>query len=125
MSVQGRWRVVDTPGYDMAVPTAYILLDHDGGEFAFDCLTGSIHGACDGDAIQFTWDGNDERPAATVGPSCRTTAPSKVRSASKTAMTYPSSLAARPLLQQPANPKLLMWGPLPTLNTNTISCLER
>ncbi len=31
MSVQGRWLVVETPGYDMAVPAAYILLDQDGG----------------------------------------------------------------------------------------------
>lgn len=64
MSVHGRWRVVETPGYDMAVPTAYILFDQDGGEFAFDCLTGSIHGACDGDAVEFTWDGNDEMEEA-------------------------------------------------------------
>ena len=25
MSVQGKWRVVETPDYDMAVPGAYIL----------------------------------------------------------------------------------------------------
>ena len=64
MSIQGRWRVVRTPGYDMAVPGAYILFDHDGGEFSFDCLTGSIHGACDGDAVEFDWDGNDEMEEA-------------------------------------------------------------
>jgi hypothetical protein len=29
------------------------LFDEDGGEFAFDCLTGSIHVACDGDAVEF------------------------------------------------------------------------
>lgn len=60
MSVQGRWRVVETPGYDMAVPTAYILFDQDGGEFTLDGLTGAIRGTCDGDAVEFTWDGNDE-----------------------------------------------------------------
>jgi hypothetical protein len=54
VSVRGRWRVVETAGYDMAVPGAYILLDQDGGEFAFDCLTGSISGACEGDAIEFS-----------------------------------------------------------------------
>ena len=54
MSVRGKWRVVETPGYDMAWRGAYILFDEDGGEFAFDCLTGSIHGACDGDAVEFT-----------------------------------------------------------------------
>lgn len=64
MSVRGRWRVVETAGYDMAVPGAYILLDQDGGEFAFDCLTGSISGACEGDAIEFSWQGNDEMAPA-------------------------------------------------------------
>jgi hypothetical protein len=46
MSVRGRWRVVGTPGYDMAVAGSYILFAKDGGEFALDCLTGSIHGDC-------------------------------------------------------------------------------
>lgn len=64
MSVRGRWRVIETPGYDMAVPGADILFARDGGEFAFDCLTGSIHGACNGDAVEFSWDGNDEREPA-------------------------------------------------------------
>jgi hypothetical protein len=44
----------------MVVAGAYILFDEDGGEFAFDCLTGCIPGACDGDAVQFDWQGNDE-----------------------------------------------------------------
>jgi hypothetical protein len=64
MSVRGRWRVVETPGYDMAVTGACILLDEVGGEFALDCLTGSIHGSCDSDAVQFTWEGNDEMEPA-------------------------------------------------------------
>lgn len=64
MSVQGRWRIVETPGYDMAVPAAYILFDQDGGAFAFDCLTGSIHGACEGNAVEFSWAGNDEMEPA-------------------------------------------------------------
>jgi hypothetical protein len=64
MSVQGQWQVVETPGYDMAAPGAYILFGQDGGEFAFDCLTGSIHGACDGDAVEFDWDGSDEMEEA-------------------------------------------------------------
>jgi hypothetical protein len=45
MSIRGRWRVVETPGYDMAVAGAYILFDEVGGEFAFDCLTGSHCGS--------------------------------------------------------------------------------
>jgi hypothetical protein len=64
MSVGGRWRVVETPGYDMAVSGAYILFDEVGGEFAFDCITGSIHGTRDGDAVQFSWQGNDEMEPA-------------------------------------------------------------
>jgi hypothetical protein len=44
MSIRGRWRVVETPGYDIAVAGAYILFDEDGGEFA--------------------WQGNDEMEPA-------------------------------------------------------------
>jgi len=64
MSIRGKWRVVETPGYDMAVPGAYISFGKDGGEFAFDCLTGSIHGVCQGEAIAFDWEGNDEMEPA-------------------------------------------------------------
>lgn len=53
MSVQGRWRVVERSGYDMAGSGAYILFDPESGEFAFDCLIGSIHGACHSDAVEF------------------------------------------------------------------------
>ena len=42
MSIRGHWRVVATPGYDMAVADAYILFGEVGVEFAFDCLAGSI-----------------------------------------------------------------------------------
>jgi len=65
MSIRGRWRVVETPGYEMVVEGAYILFGDSGGEFALDCLTGSIHGVCDGDAVEFSWDGSDEMEAAT------------------------------------------------------------
>jgi len=64
MSVQGRWRVVETPGWNMAGPGAYMLFGEDGGEFAFDCLTGSIHGPCHGDNVEFDWNGNDESEEA-------------------------------------------------------------
>jgi hypothetical protein len=67
MSIRGRWRVVETPGYDMAGAGAYILFDGDGGEFALDCLTGSIHAPCDGDDIEFSWQGNDEMEPASGG----------------------------------------------------------
>jgi hypothetical protein len=64
MSVRGKWRVVETPEYDMAGPGSYILFAEDGGEFALDCLTGSIHGRCEGNAVEFTWDGSDEMERA-------------------------------------------------------------
>ena len=63
MSVQGRWRIAETPGYDMGQP-AYIFFGKNGGEFASGCLTGAIHGACDGDAVEFTWEGSDEMDEA-------------------------------------------------------------
>jgi hypothetical protein len=64
MSIRGRWRIVATPGYDMALADACILFDADGGEFAIDCLTGSIHGACDDDEVEFDWCGNNEMEPA-------------------------------------------------------------
>ena len=64
MSVRGRWRVVETPDHDMAGAGSYILFTNEGGEFALDCLTGAIHGCCEGDAVEFTWDGSDETEPA-------------------------------------------------------------
>ena len=64
MSVRGRWRVTQTPDCDMAGPGSYILFTEHGGDFALDCLTGSIHGRCEGDAVEFTWDGSDEMEPA-------------------------------------------------------------
>lgn len=64
MSLRGKWRIIETPGYDMAVPGAYILFEEDGGQFAFDCLTGSLHGACEGDDVEFRWEGSDEMEPA-------------------------------------------------------------
>lgn len=64
MSIRGQWHVVETPGYEMAVTDACILFDEVGGEFVVDCLTGSISGSCDGDAVAFGWQGNDEMEPA-------------------------------------------------------------
>jgi hypothetical protein len=64
MLLTGRWRVVETPGYDMAGPGSYILFDEDGGEFTLDCLTGSIYGPCDGETVDFEWEGNNEMDEA-------------------------------------------------------------
>jgi hypothetical protein len=60
MSLVGKWRVVETPEHDMAGANSYILFGEESGAFALDCLTGSIHGPCEGDAVEFTWEGNDE-----------------------------------------------------------------
>ena len=60
MTLKGTWHVVETPGYDMAGPGSYILFGENGGEFTLDCLTGSIYGSGDGDAIDFEWAGNNE-----------------------------------------------------------------
>lgn len=62
MSLLGKWCVIETPEHDMAGANSYILFGEEGGEFA--CLTGSIHGRCEGDAVEFTWEGNDEMEGA-------------------------------------------------------------
>jgi hypothetical protein len=68
MSVQGKWRIVKMPDYTSDFPNmmepAYILFGKSGGEFAFGCVTGAIHGTCDGNAVEFTWSGNDEMDEA-------------------------------------------------------------
>jgi hypothetical protein len=68
MSIEGKWRIVEMPDYerdfhDMMGP-AYILFGKSGGEFAFGCVTGAIHGTVKGDAVEFTWSGNDEMDEA-------------------------------------------------------------
>jgi hypothetical protein len=60
----GKWHIVETPEHDMAGGNSYILFGEEGGTFALDCLTGSIHGCCEGDAVDFTWEGNDEMEEA-------------------------------------------------------------
>jgi hypothetical protein len=64
MSLTGRWRIVELPGYETdyadMVEAAYILFGPTGGEFAFGCVTGSFAGAGKSDAVAFDWDGNDE-----------------------------------------------------------------
>lgn len=64
MSLRGKWRIVETPDHDMAGPGSYILFAEDRGEFALDCLTGAIHGRCEGNAVEFTWQGSDEMEPA-------------------------------------------------------------
>jgi hypothetical protein len=68
MSVLGKWRIVELPGYeadyaDLGEP-AYILIGPTGGEFAFGCVTGSFAGGGAHDAVAFDWDGADEMDEA-------------------------------------------------------------
>jgi hypothetical protein len=63
--LKAKWRIVEMPDYEADFPDmvepAYIFFDDEGGgEFAFGCVTGAIHGADDKNAVEFTWDGNDE-----------------------------------------------------------------
>lgn len=68
MSIRGKWRIVEMPNYEANFPDmmgpAYILFGKSGGEFSFGCVTGAIHGTVKGDAIEFTWSGNDEMEEA-------------------------------------------------------------
>jgi len=69
MSVSGKWRIVAMPDYvedypDMLEP-AYILFEENGSsEFVFGCVTGHILGGGAGDAVDFSWQGNDEMDEA-------------------------------------------------------------
>jgi hypothetical protein len=71
MTLTGKWRIVEMPDYEADFPDmmepAYIFFDGQGsGEFAFGCVTGHIWGAggSDADAVEFSWDGNDEMDEA-------------------------------------------------------------
>jgi hypothetical protein len=61
-------RIVDMPDYQVDLPDmmgpAYILFGRSGGEFAFGCIIGTLHGTAKGDAIEFTWSGDDEMEEA-------------------------------------------------------------
>lgn len=102
-----KWRIVKMPDYtsdypDMVEP-AYILFDgNGGGEFAFGCVSGRIYGAGDGEAIEFTWEGNDEmnETQGDDGPNSSPTAPSKAKFASMAATKPTSSRSHGRLLQQ-------------------------
>jgi hypothetical protein len=69
MSLIGKWRIVEMPDYEDNYPDvmepAYILFEtHGSGEFAFGCVTGQIFGGGNGDAVEFSWSGNDEMDEA-------------------------------------------------------------
>lgn len=67
--MKGKWRIVKMPDYTSDYPDrvepAYILFDgKGGGEFAFGCATGAIHGAGNTNNVEFSWTGNDEMDEA-------------------------------------------------------------
>jgi hypothetical protein len=64
VTLKGKWQVVETPGYDMVTPGSYLLFEERESEFVLDCLTGSIYGTCEGEAVEFDWSGNDEMDEA-------------------------------------------------------------
>ena len=71
MSVLGKWRIVELPGYEddyaNMVEPAYILFEDGRGEFAFGCVTGAFAGGTsrkgERTAVAFDWNGNDEMDA--------------------------------------------------------------
>jgi len=90
MNLQGRWRIVKTPGYDMSLSGACIQFDEQGGVFTIDCLTGTIESECEGHAAEFDWQGSDDMREVTIwspppvmaGPKCREMGHSRAKSAS-------------------------------------------
>lgn len=69
MTVRGKWRIVEMPDYeadypDMMEPADIFFDDRGGGEFVFGCVTGSLYGAVDANAVDFSWDDNDEMDEA-------------------------------------------------------------
>jgi hypothetical protein len=55
--------------YRNMVGLVYILFNKSGGEFAFGCVPGAIQETADGNAVSFTWSGNDEMDEA-FGEGC-------------------------------------------------------
>jgi len=68
VSVLGKWRIVELPGYaddyDDMVEPAYSLFEATGGAFAFECIAAAFAGGGDHAAVEFDWNGNDEMDEA-------------------------------------------------------------
>lgn len=94
---------METTDYDMAGPCSYIIFAEKGSEFTLDRLTGSIHGTCQGKAVEFTWDGNNEidPQAAMAGRKSSTTAPPREICLPGRRRYFPFLLVERSILQQP------------------------
>ncbi len=108
MSVLGKWRIIELPGYEAdyadMVELAYILFNANGGEFAFGCVTGAFAVGGGHAAIEFDWNGNDEMDEARGSGWAELQADDSLRKLDSTTVTkFPSSLTAGRLLQQPAS----------------------
>ncbi len=67
--MKGKWRIVEVTDHEADFPNmvepAFILFNgKGGGEFVFGCISGAICGAGDRDAVEFSWEGNDEMDEA-------------------------------------------------------------
>ena len=108
MSIRGKWRITEMPDYEADYPDmmepAYIRFGKSGSESAFGCVSGAIHGAIDGNSVEFTWAGNDEMDQVDGNgwANCGTTVSSRDKFASREAMKPISSRAAGAVFQQPA-----------------------
>jgi len=65
MSLQGKWRIVETELWDRAyldlVEPAFIMIDHrGGGEMAYGAFTAALDCGLGQNGVHFTWDGADE-----------------------------------------------------------------
>lgn len=61
----GKWRIVemalwDRDFLDMLEPACIAFDGKAGGEFAFGCVTGSLHCRKTTSGVDFTWEGSDE-----------------------------------------------------------------
>ena len=87
MSIRGRWRVVEIPGYDMAMAGAYILFDRTAGSSPSIASPASFMAPAT--AMPSSSTGREttkwSQPTVTAGQNCRMTAHSKVKSAYSTA----------------------------------------
>lgn len=63
--MRGGWHIVATSDYEAGLAgveaAAYIVFDgKGGGALALGCVTGTLCGGADAEAVAFVWDGNDE-----------------------------------------------------------------
>jgi hypothetical protein len=96
-TLKGKWRIVemelwDKDFLDMMDPACIAFDGKAGGEFAFGCVTGSLHCRKATSGVEFTWKGNDEMDEASgaAGPRFKKMGRSMEKSASTMATIQPS-----------------------------------